>query len=498
MEKNVSLLTSYHFYNEKNPERTNADSSNAKSLMNHAKTSGQPTMLFEALHLPAKDTLDLQKIPPNEFQNLRYKLYLIPGAPIILTSNINNTVKLFNGSSGTFVGPLYLQKKYSLKDFATFQNTAVDVNTLKTTKPVDIFIQNGSKSVLPQGSPLTEINRQNVDISSFSLINADNFDTATFLLPRKPPFQPDYLVIEIKGYADCGGPPFFPSIHRMRDYVCIPARQFERKVDGRVCKQYKKFRTQFPVELAYTMTTFKGIGATHERTELKLKGIFGTPGVFLVGTTRVKNPKHLYIPPGHWPSASEVSSQRQRASVLQSKTFERVVRAKSAQELRKSEYFMTIQGFPPLPQEVVNEYADYIRSFWKEKGHILKKNNSEKDYVKKKVLEKCSVPDPDIYDQIETFMRSTDEVLLLKKGKLVNTNTESFLKKKENSKREAKEYLVQPKHIASEPSLHKSHEKIRKYSANIETPGMHSSLKPNISHSMNFISKISIIQGIYY
>ena len=95
-------------------------------------------------------------------------------------------------------------------------------------------------------------------------------------------------------------------------------------------------RIQFPLELAFVMTAYKGIGATHERTEVRLRGSCHKPGLFLVATTRVKNPKNLFIPSDEMPCADEVRKQRLNESVLESEHFERVVHAKSAQAMRKS------------------------------------------------------------------------------------------------------------------------------------------------------------------
>ncbi len=452
---NPTLLTSFHFHSDENPGRTNADSSNAKSLVDYANNSGQPIMLFDALHLPAKDTSQLQKVPAKEFRNLANKLYLIPGAPIILTVNINASVSLYNGAKGTFIGPIYLQKMYSLTDFETFLNTATSDITFRTTKSVQIKLDSGSTSVLPVGTPLTEINGRNIDSTILLTLTKDSFQTATFLLPRRPPFQPNYLVVEIKGYSDSGGPSFFPNIDRMKDYVCITPKKFNRKASSGGGSS-PSFRIQFPIELAYVMTAFKGIGATHERTEAKLSGMFEKPGLFLVACTRVKNPKHLFIPSDQWPTVDELNKQRLQESVLESENFERVVRAKSAQEMRKSKYYKTINGFPQIEKTIVNNVADLIHKLWIEKGHVAKKDKIVQEEIKSKVMENWQSIDSDIYDVIEAFMRTTDEVLLLKKVKLLNSTSKNSNSNQKNPKRPANENPSKPKRPCTEETINKS------------------------------------------
>ena len=55
--KNKTTLTGYHFYNELNPDRCNADSMNATSLVNFSKATGRGILAFHALHIPDNDSL---------------------------------------------------------------------------------------------------------------------------------------------------------------------------------------------------------------------------------------------------------------------------------------------------------------------------------------------------------------------------------------------------------------------------------------------------------
>ena len=413
--KNCTLLTAYHFHSEDNPNRTNADSSNAKHLIEHAKRTNEPIMVFKALHTPLSDAPTLEKLPSKEFQNLPGNLYMIPDAPLILTTNINPTVILYNGARGTFIGPLYLPKKYTITSFNLFNNAAVDSKNYKTTMQVEIKTDSGATVNLPVGTALTEINGKDFDKQFLLNLNESSFASATFILPRRPPFLPDYLVIEFEEYSESGGPPFFPNVDHMKNYVCIKLYKRNKDTKKQNEKRAPRTRESFPLELAYVMTAFKGIGATHERTEARLLGMFDKPGLFLVATTRVKNPKHLYIK--EWPTESELRKQRLQNSVLESENFERMVRAKSAQQMRKSQYYNDLKNIPiGISKDTVNFVADIVHNLWMSKGNTVEDKNVEEE-IKFEVLARSASLglNDNQYQHIITFMKHTDEKLLCKK-----------------------------------------------------------------------------------
>ena len=65
-----------------------------------------------------------------------------------------------------------------------------------------------------------------------------------------------------------------------------------------------------------------------------VKGFFNKSGVFLVGISRVRNPKHLYIHSDHWPSSLKLKVQRLNPAVIESENFERIVRVSGARDMR--------------------------------------------------------------------------------------------------------------------------------------------------------------------
>ena len=420
-KNNSTLLTSYHYYSEKNPNRTNADTPNARNLVCHAEAINEPVMLFKAVHSPEADADDLAELTSKEFHGLPNNLYLIPGAPVIITCNINATVSLYNGARATFVGPIYTIRKYSITDFDTFVKAAVSSTTFKTTKQIEIKLS-GSKKQLPRGTSLVQINGSDVDANVLGNITSESFRSASFQLPRQPPHLPDYLVLNVEGYSEANGPVFFPNNEGMKNYVCI--KPFTREKDSKKKgKHVPKTRTQFPIELAYVMTAFKGIGANHKHTIAKLNGMFDKPGLFLVACTRVRNPKDLHIPSDHWPHVEDLLKQRTYPTVLESENFDRIVRAKSAKEWRKSDYHESIPHFPVhIDKDIVNFIADLIHDCWVEKGYSAKKDPKIQYEIKTSVLDKCNFPayqsqnKEDLYEEIISFMKSTDESRLLKKA----------------------------------------------------------------------------------
>ena len=110
--RSKSTLTDFHFYSEEHPERSNADSRYAKALVEYSKAVNEGIMLFESIHTPAKQASKLETLNSKAFQGMANKLFLAHGSPVILTTNINPSIGLFNGSIGSFIGALYIPKSY--------------------------------------------------------------------------------------------------------------------------------------------------------------------------------------------------------------------------------------------------------------------------------------------------------------------------------------------------------------------------------------------------
>ena len=65
--RSKSTLTDFHFYSEEHPERSNADSRNAKALVEYSKAVNEGIMLFESIHTPAKQASKLETLNSKAF-----------------------------------------------------------------------------------------------------------------------------------------------------------------------------------------------------------------------------------------------------------------------------------------------------------------------------------------------------------------------------------------------------------------------------------------------
>ena len=84
--------------------------------------------------------------------------------------------------------------------------------------------------------------------------------------------------------------------------------------------------------------------------------------------------------------------------------------------------------------------------------HVAKKDKTVQDDIKREVIGKHQLITSDMYDAIDTFMRTTDEVLLLKKVKLLNRNSN----KTTTQKRSANETASKPKRQCIEETINES------------------------------------------
>ena len=414
-----TVLTDYHYYCEEHPERSNADSINAKSLVEYSRTTKKGIMLFEAIHTPALKSSSMAALNSKEFQGITSKLYLAEGAPVILTTNINPSIGLFNGSLGKFIGPLYRPKFYDVKSLEVLKRASIDRGN-RTTVQVEL-ITNGKRVQLPKGSYLIEMNN-----STFNQKLLDNLQepfTAKFEIPCKPPFLPEYLVIDFPDYSKLGGKPFFRDPN-MKDYVCIKPFTFSKSKTRHEEHRTNKTRTGFPIELAFVMTAFKGIGDNHLRSQVMVKGFCNKSGLFLVGISRVRNPKHLYIPPNHWPSAAELQVQRLNPTVLESENFERIIRVIGARDMRKYGFDLLENVPPSVSCDIFNHVCDMIHNEWLKQGSDLKIVKANSIYEK---LSKDSKMERNVFNDIYNFMENTDEYLLLQDVPYLRTKQRKML-----------------------------------------------------------------------
>ena len=94
-------------------------------------------------------------------------------------------------------------------------------NYNKTTSQVEITTDTGDVQ-LPVGTHLIAINGNDFDQTTLNNLTEETFTSVTFRLPRRPPSLPDYIVVRVAGYSECGGPSFFPTGgEQMKDYVLV-------------------------------------------------------------------------------------------------------------------------------------------------------------------------------------------------------------------------------------------------------------------------------------
>ena len=130
----------------------------------------------------------------------------------------------------------------------------------------------------------------------------------------------------------------------------------------------------------------------------------------------------MYIPEDQMPNYTDLRKQRSNQTVLDSENFERVVRAKSAQEMRKSRFRSTLEHFPDIDHHVVNDIADLIRDQWVLRGNTAKRDSDIQLDIKNVVIQQylqanstISSSIEHLYDEVISFMKTTDEALLLEK-----------------------------------------------------------------------------------
>ena len=81
----ATYLTAYHYHEDGQSDRTTVDSSNAKSLVMEAEQRNKPIMIFKATHTPESEASSLEQASAKCFQNMPNNLFLIEGAPIMLS-----------------------------------------------------------------------------------------------------------------------------------------------------------------------------------------------------------------------------------------------------------------------------------------------------------------------------------------------------------------------------------------------------------------------------
>ena len=146
-----------------------------------------------------------------------------------------------------------------------------------------------------------------------------------FQLPKSPPALPDFVVLEVEGYRERGGPNILGFLGA-ENLVPIPCKKIPLEGRGKKSKGCSEYRIGFHLESALSTTVWKEQGRNEKRAKINVKEFCHVPGLFYVAISRVRHPKHNHIPEGCWPSALDIRMQRLNAFVLEAELFERAVR----------------------------------------------------------------------------------------------------------------------------------------------------------------------------
>ena len=210
-------------------------------------------------------------------------------------------------------------------------------------------------------STITKVNGKDANEEVLNAIKDEEKIRITLEPPKKPPALPQYIVIEFKGYSESGGPPFFAGIEKA-DYVPIPLERMFREHGSE--KSKNQVRLSFAVEGGDAATTFKCQGSTHECNEVRIKAVAEKIGQIVVGYSRVKTPRDMYIPEGTMPNDMDIRLQRLNPDCIDSECFERELKIRSAVTVRQH-MANNQEMYGNQWNEEQNAIADIINDSWR-------------------------------------------------------------------------------------------------------------------------------------
>ena len=411
--------------------RETADSLNAKELIGHIDALGSSVVKFSSINIPPSASCE----SPKSFQNVRDALYLGIDCPVIITENTQIAAGVHNGAIFKFKGAVWLRENTVVleNDFESLEALGLDENFV-TQRQVSKHL-NGVIEVYEKGITLESLNDVPVTIESLNTLNKDSKFKAVFRIPSRCPYITGCrLILESDNYL---GPNAFPSDPSMAKYylICPEWKQFTTEDSS---KKKNKWRYQFPIELAFVMTSFKGIGATHAYTQIMVSPKFEN---FYVCNTRTLNPTHIYIPPGHFPSLQDLQLMRLKPSVIFGENFERTLKYKHAQTMRKERFDHVIEKYGNAGEtypnkDEFNALADIIQDDWNTHHDIVKKyisTNIEKYADAIFDPEKYSVS-REIFIQVSELMNKTSEKFRYEDVPRLSTEFRNSLRQYKQSK----------------------------------------------------------------
>ena len=261
----------------------------------------------------------------------------------MLLRNIAPQFGLFNGSTCYFEGLLYISDDMEI-NITQHDFKRIKIKDNKIEQPFDLIARgysaNSRSHQLPTDSILVSVDGKKV--SSTADIQAEITDKPNFLcrfrLPNAPPTLPDFIVLRCDQYQARGGPNTlgFPGAENLVPIALTKVRREQLRKGSKPSTEQKLtgYRIGFKVECAIVLTPFKEQGSNDERLKMEIKLQAGIPGLWTVGNTRVKHPKHNYIPANEWPNALDIQVQRLNYFVIEAELFEKTIQIQASKTLR--------------------------------------------------------------------------------------------------------------------------------------------------------------------
>ena len=433
-------LLAFHHFNENEPERANVASINSKRLLDFAKEHGRGIIEFASENVP----VTAESLPASEFKGIPNKLFLAIGAPVIIIDNFRDKSGLYNGAPGIFRGAYYDEATIVINSFDVISRMRISSDFYSTVQ-VDVWESSNSHfpKVFVKGLQLSKVNGAPVTKEALDALNGDTPFEAEFKSHNKPPHLPTYFAVECQEYI---GPNFFgDDVSRAKIVLLYPTMRGAKSNKPNSRASTQNYRKNAPIELSFSKTTYKGIGDTHQYTELCIKGMVHLPGFLTTGITRNKTPEHLNVPHDQRFSWLDAKQQRLYEAVIEAECFERQCRIKSAELMRRILFDRVVKRDIPglnLDCQTFNSIADCIASTWKKHGPLSWKNLTQTEQ-RNLIFDQSVDQSEENFFIVCRYMLTTDERLHLKKTPSISTKE--------------REELMQ--HIASKPKKTSSRKK---------------------------------------
>ena len=411
--KKARIVEDRHFFNPDEPNQKTVESENIRRIFQFAQENNQPVVHLKALHMPIQHASILQRAPGRQFESLLKDFVACKDLPVLLLQNFAPQFGLYNGATCYFHGLLYLPDDADITlTKESFKKIKMDVNYVK--EPYDLNPQGYAAysrfHQLPVKATLIKIDESTTTSPSEidrAIANKDSF-CCRFRVPNGPPALPDFVVVRSDEYKERGGPNIlgFSNSENLIPIPCVKAaREKPHRNETDKKRTIRGYRIGFKLECAIVITPYKLQGETTERQVTEIKDHAHVPGLWNVAISRTKHPKHNHIPDDQWPSAIDIQSQRLNPFVIEAEIFERTLKIKAAQTLRRrSVEFGVSYGESWTEQEC--DMADIINDAYKNQQTSLP---SIVEFIRK---ERHLVLDHSLIQRVVDKINQTDERLL--------------------------------------------------------------------------------------